>query len=428
MARVAVKSDETAGVDAGPISSPKAEVLSIRRLPRITVHAYCASRAVAEMLERAARDRRMSRAHLVLQPGGAAAAVTAYAEAPTPDLIILENAADEDLLGRLDELASVCDLGTKVLVIGSRNDVRFYRELMKRGVSEYVQAPVTDMEVISVIAGIYAERDSEKFGRTCAFIGARGGAGSSTVAQNVAWTIGERHGAEVILADLDLAFGTAALNYDLEPAHGIAEAIRETERLDEIMLDRLLTKAGERLNILSSPALLDNDYDFGPTGFEKLLDLAQSAAPYTILDMPHVWTGWSRRTLIAADEVVITATPDLASLRNAKHMIDLLREARPNDAPPKLVLNQLNAPKRPEIKPSEFASVLQLEPIALIPFEPKLFGQAAINGQMIAAGRNGVAKSMAELAAAITGRRSGSARQTGLRRLARMLSFARRGG
>ena len=103
-----------------------------------------------------------------------------------------------------------------------------------------------------------------------------------------------------------------------------------------------------------------------------------------------------RRTLIAADEVVVVATPDLASLRNAKNMIDLVRQGRPNDAPPRLVLNQVGVPGRPEIPAKDFGEALGVHPSLIIPFEPKLFGAAANNGQMIleAAARSKAAEAL----------------------------------
>jgi len=103
-----------------------------------------------------------------------------------------------------------------------------------------------------------------------------------------------------------------------------------------------------------------------------------------VLDVPHLWTGWTKRVLIAADDIMIVAAPDLANLRNAKNLFDLLRGARPNDHQPHYCLNQVGVPKRPELKPADFAKALEAEPSAVIPFEPQLFGTAANNGQMIA--------------------------------------------
>ena len=89
----------------------------------------------------------------------------------------------------------------------------------------------------------------------------------------------------------------------------------------------------------------------------------RSTAPFVVLDLPHLWSGWMRKTLISADEVVIVATPDLASLRNAKNMIDLIKSSRPNDAPPRLVLNQVGVPGRPEIPAKDFGAALGVLPL-----------------------------------------------------------------
>ena len=153
--------------------------------------------------------------------------------------------------------------------------------------------------------------------------------------------------------------------------------------------------------------MLDKAYDFGEGAFDQVLEIVQANVPTVVLDLPHLWTAWVRKTLIAADEVVVTAVPDLANLRNAKAIVDLLRQARPNDAPPKLILNQVGVPKRPEIKPDDFAAALQLTPIASVPFDPLLFGTAANNGQMIAeaSAKTTVSEVFADIAQIVGGRK-----------------------
>jgi pilus assembly protein CpaE len=80
---------------------------------------------------------------------------------------------------------------------------------------------------------------------------------------------------------------------------------------------------------------------------------------------------------------VITATPDLANLRNTKHLVDQLKVSRPNDRRPVLVLNQIGVPRRPEISVKDFGDAIELEPKFIIDFDAQLFGKAANNGQMI---------------------------------------------
>jgi pilus assembly protein CpaE len=313
-----------------------------------------------------------------------------------------------------------------VIVVGYTNDIAIYRELLRRGVSEYIVAPVDPLSLIAGISCLYQDPTGEKFGRSLAFIGANGGVGSSTIAHNVASTIARAYDCDVILADLDLPFGTASLGFDLNPGHGIAQAIKDGSRFDDVLLERLLTKCEDHLQILSAPATLQQSYDLEETAFEHVLDVAQCNAPFIVLDVPHVWTSWVKKTLISAEEVVITATPNLASLRNARSLVDLLKGARPNDAPPKVVLNQVGVPKRSEIKPDKFTAALGIEPIACIPFDPSTVSTAANNGKMIAdvAARSAVAKSFAKISQTISGRKMNKRRKS---RLAFTRLWGRRG-
>ena len=132
------------------------------------------------------------------------------------------------------------------------------------------------------------------------------------------------------------------------------------------------------------PATLDKEYDLEGEAFDPVVDLIRKSVPCAVLDVPHVWTTWAKSILSGADEIVITAMPDLANLRNATNMVDLLITMRPNDSKPHLVLNQTGVPKKPEIAAKEFGSALGLEPSAIIAYGPQIFATAANNGQMIA--------------------------------------------
>jgi pilus assembly protein CpaE len=387
-----------------PLHQRGGSVVDMVRVPQITLHAFCETPEMFGVMERVAADRRMSRAHATVRHGGVATAVELYQQTTSPNLVVIESqAAAADFRAELDALANVCGSGTKLIVIGHTNDVALYRELLARGVNEYVVAPIDTIAMVAVIAHLYRDAGAKKLGQSMAFVGASGGVGSSTIARNVASTMARGYSSDVILADLDLPFGTASLGFKLSPIQGIAQALQDANRLDDVLLDRLLTKCEEHLSVLTAPGTLEHCYELEEGAFERVLDIAQSNVPFVVLDMPHVWTSWAKKTLLTADVVVITAVPDLAGLRNAKNLIDLLKQARPNDEPPKLVLNQVGVPKRAEIEPGKFAAALQIEPIACIPFEPLMFSTAANQGQMIAdvSAKSAVAKSFAEIARVI---------------------------
>ncbi len=380
---------------------------SLRPLPRISVHAFCVSQSVQRVMEQCSQDRRMAKVSMRITGGNIAAAAAMFSSTPTPNLIILETeATPQTLLQELAPLAEVCDPSSRVIVIGRHNDIALYRELIRNGISEYIVAPVGMAEVMAAISAIFVDPEAEPLGRTIAFIGAKGGVGSSTIAHNCAFGISSLFSTETILADLDLAYGTANIDFDQDPAQGIAEAVFSPDRLDEVFLDRLLTTCSQNLSLLAAPSLLDRPYDFDRGTFQPLMELLQRSAPVTVLDVPHAWSDWTRAVLSEADEVVITCAPDLANLRNAKNMLDALKKLRPNDKVPHLLLNQVGMPKRPEIAPQDFFEPLEIEPAAIIPFDAALFGNAANSGRMISEidAKSPMAETFAQIAHLVTGR------------------------
>lgn len=380
---------------------------AIAPVPRVTMQAFCETAEIATVLQASAGDRRMQKAHVKVQMGGAPAALEAYRTAPTPNVIVLESSGERGaLLGQLDSLADVCDPGTKVLVVGHVNDVVLYRELTRRGVSEYLIAPVQVLDVVRAVSELFHAPGAEPVGRSIAVVGAKGGVGASTVAHNLAWALAGKLLNSTVIVDLDIAFGTAGLDFNQDPPQGISEAVFAPDRLDSNLVDRLLSKCSDHLSLLAAPAALDRTVDLSETALDGILDILRASIPTIVFDVPHVWTAWSRRLLVGADEIVIVAAPELASLRNAKNLYDLLRGGRPNDQLPKVVLNMVGVPKRPEIPAAEFATALGTQLASVISFDAQLFGTAANNGQMIAevqpSGK--AADVFADLAGAVTGR------------------------
>src|SRR5690606_18016538 len=330
-------------------------------------------------------DRRMSKVALTTHNGGIDGAVETYKSNPTPNLIIVETTlVPDEIPGALARLAEVCDASTRVVVLGHVNDVLLYRELIRSGISEYIVLPATSSQIVSAITELFASENSAPIGRTVGFVSAKGGAGGSTIAHNVSWSIATTLRQDCLILDMDLAFGTAGLNFNQDPPHGLADAISANQKVDQTMLDRLMSKAATHINLLTAPVTLDRTYDFEEREFEQVIELCQATMPMVVLDIPHAWNAWIRQTLATVDEVVIVAEPDLANLRNAKNLSDTIRALRPTENAPCLVLNKVAMPRRPEIAPDEFATSVDCQLLGQIPFDAALFGTAANNGQMIA--------------------------------------------
>jgi pilus assembly protein CpaE len=370
------------------------------------VQAFCQLDETAAAVRSAAEDRRLGKAHLSVKTGGVAAAIESYRTAPTPNVIIIETESHVDVLEGLDQLATVCDAGTRVVVIGGVNDVAPYRELVRRGISDYVIGPVSALDVVRSICSLFSVSEAVAVGRTIAIVGAKGGVGASTVAHNVAWAIARDLALDSVVIDLDLPFGTASLDYNQDPLQGIANAVFSPERLDTAVMDRLLSKCTDHLSLLAAPATLDRVYDFGAEAFDSIFDTLRMTTPCIVLDVPHQWSAWTKRALVGADEILIVAEPDLANLRNAKNMLNMLKTSRPNDRPPMYCLNQVGTPRRPEISVREFAKAIESQPVGTIPFDSRLFGTAANNGQMIAevSANHRTTKMLLNIAQRLTGR------------------------
>lgn len=353
-------------------------------IPRIDIESFCTTSAMATAMQEAAYDRRMARTSIAVAMGGAERAAETYADTDTPHLLIVESDADGlAIFDELESLAEVCDPDTKVIVCGPSNDVTLYRELKRQGVDEYIVSPAAPMQVIEAIASVFSDPSEAPLARTIGFVGVKGGAGASTLAHNAAWMIGQMEQKEVLLVDLDIQFGTAGLDFNREATRSVVDALGSVDELDNVKLQRLLIEYDDYLSILAAPASLEVISEFEESSVIDMVQLVREATDYAVFDIPHVWTPWVQRAIMQMDEIVLVATPELASLRNLKALYDMLVARRPNDAPPRLVLNNVGMPKRPEIAVSDVAEIVGRDVDLIVPFEPTLFGSAANNGQMV---------------------------------------------
>mgnify|MGYP006266890051 CR=1 FL=1 len=356
-----------------------------RPIPAISIMAFVEQPDTVELLGVVRADRRIGRATMDIVEGGLDAAMAYLDGNATPNLLIVESHAPaQEMIARIDELAEHCDEGVEVMVIGETNDITLYRQLMARGVSEYVVPPFNPLQIIRSISELFTDPDAPFVGRSVAVVGAKGGVGASTIAHNLAWSLAENAGFNATLVDLDISFGTTALDFNHENQQTVVDALLDPDRADDAVIGRLLAKATDRLSLFTAPASVADDVpEIDPDAYAKVIETVRRNVPWLVLDLPHIWSPWVTETLVGADEVIMVCQPDLASLRNGKNMIDHLAAKRPNDLPPKIVLNMAGIPKRPEIPVKDFAQAMGLEPAIILPFDPQLFGTASNNGQML---------------------------------------------
>ena len=355
-----------------------------RALPQISIHAFCDRQETAAVINETTRDWRMKRTNVKIYMGGLGSAIEFYHKENTPGLILIESGMrGPELFAQLEQLASVCDEGTKVVMIGAANDIRLYRQLIDKGISDYLVPPFHPINLIRSLGELYADPDKPFTGRVAAFFGVKGGVGSSTLAHNIAWCLSEEIQQETALVDLDSSWGTTGLDFAYDATQGLEEALAEPDRLDETLLDRIMIRHTPKLSILPTSGTLQNKTVLDPAAYEAVVDGVRSISPLTILDMPHQWMDWTTNVLTNVDDVVITATPDLASLRNTKNLVDFLRSQRPNDADPILILNKTGMSKTGEITVKDFAAAVGLEPALVLGFDPDSYLEAANDGKML---------------------------------------------
>ena len=376
---------------------------------RLSITAFIVNETTKAAIYEIQKERHFARCQIAIHDGGIDNGIASLSANNTPNLLIVE--ADETgplLIEKLEALADVFDANSKILLIGHENDIQLYRQLMDMGISAYLCGAVSAAQLAASINQLFTDPGSVDLGQVIACIGARGGTGSSTIAANLADALGKEYSETVILIDLDLCFGTAALSFNLEQRQSITEALSQPNRLDDVLMERFMLKYNEYLSVIPSPTTLVGDIDISINAFETLLNLARQMAAFIILDLPHQWTPWVNEVLLDANEVIITAYPDLANLRDTKSIFDSLRETRGVKSPTRLVLNKVGLAKEFELSSKDYEGSIKTFPMLKFPFEAEVHMSAMNNGQSLIENneRSRSAKLMRELATKVSGRAS----------------------
>lgn len=348
-----------------------------RPAPAISIHASWDRPEAEALLREFSSDARLKRAEIQLCRGGLDGAIAFCGAQTPPDLLVLDtNLQGHALLAGLDRLRALAPL-MRIIILGGVNDIGLLRDLAARGVSDYIVPPASAENLTRSVCQLFADTDAA---RVIAVIGARGGVGSSTIARNLAWSIAERQQLRTALIDLDLSFGDVAASFSQSPDLSVLDVLNAED--PDAALTGAECAATPRLKLVTAPQTIAN-LELDEEGFADTLAQLRRIAPNIVLDLPHAWEPWVRRALREADDVVIVAGPDLASLRNADNMLKLLRSERDKPSAPAVVLSMVGVPKRPEIPLKDYAQALCVQPLESFAFEPELFAKAEAEGQML---------------------------------------------
>ena len=325
----------------------------------------------------------------VIGQGGIAAAAQAIDAAAPPGLLVIDISDNDDPLGAMDALAEICPPATRVVTVGTSNDIMLYRRLLAMGVVDYLHKPVAADALHEAL--LQASRPVERIAaapatraaRVIAFIGARGGVGTTTLATAIGWCLGEEQQQRVALLDLDLQFGNVALGLDLEPGRGLREALEHPERIDGLFVSGAMTGT-PRLRVLAAEEPLDDHPLLDPSSVDPLLAALNDDFDCVIVDVPRALDGMARRLLARADATVIVGDFSLAAMRDTHRLIVLTAVLRPGVAPIVLV-NRAGALARGEIDHAAFEKGIGRKIDCVIPYDAKAAVAMAQHGKPLPA-------------------------------------------
>jgi pilus assembly protein CpaE len=350
--------------------------------------------------------------HASIRQGGVKEAVKHLGEQRSPRLLLIDVSGSDLPLSDINALADVCEPGVTVLAVGDRNDCGLFRDLLQHGVADYLVKPITpnllQKAILSATEQTGVIKGNHKLGKLVAVTGTRGGVGATTVAASVAWLIAHERRRRVALVDLDLQFGTVALSLDLEPSHGLREALENPNRIDGLFMDRVLIQHSERLFVLSAEESPDETLLLDYGAVELLMTELRNKFHYVIVDVPRSPNACTQQILQSATDLLLVTDLSLAGMRDTMRLTGMLptTNASCNTV---LVVNRVGEHKQGEMPRAEFEKGVSRKLDLLLPFDARTVAAATNFGQPVASAKGAVAAGLREITARLCGPAAGTA-------------------
>ncbi len=327
--------------------------------------------------------------------GNIATATAMLTQKSSPRLLIVDISGLDDPVAKVNELADVCEPNTGVIVVGDRNDIVLYRDLKYAGVVEYFFKPLVGNLVTracnTVLSGGVTEHQSARTGKLIFVLGVRGGVGATTIAVNTAWYLAETRQRWVMLVDLDLQAGDAALQFDVSPSHALREAIEHPDRVDKLFLERAVIQVEHRIDLLASLEPLTDTIAIDETAITALLEKLLNRYRFIFVDLPPTIAMRMMQILNLPSTCVLVSDATLASARDVARW----RVAIGPNTSDRTTLHILNRNAMPGSLPGpEFTRAAGRAPDITIPYERDIGAANTLGvkgGQQNATLRHGLA-------------------------------------
>jgi pilus assembly protein CpaE len=336
--------------------------------------------------------------------GSLDAALGRIREGLHPRVLILDLSNSAAPIAELSAARAVGGTELKLLALGTVNDVALFRDLLSAGASDYlVKPPGREALAASLEKRNPATGGGGGLGQVVAFIGSRGGVGTTTAAVGCAYLLAEQRQERTALIDLDLHFGTVALNLDTDPGSGLCEALEQPSRIDSLFVERAMVKISETLRVLAAEAPVAEALAADPGAIDVLLYELRRKFAWVVVDLPRWVTPTQRVVLAAASRVVLMCERSLSGLRDTIRLQTLIREHAPQT---RLLLVEAGAAgERAVVGKSEFEKAVGKPLDGSLSYDAKSAGAATNSGLPLplAAPRSAITREMQQIVASLAG-------------------------
>jgi pilus assembly protein CpaE len=324
-------------------------------------------------------------------------------EGTAPRVMVIDLSESPAPISELSAARAVGGAELKILALGTVNDVGLYRDMIAAGATDYLVKPPAREQLTGIFEKNTGGGGSGGLGQVVAFLGSRGGVGTTTAAVSCAWVFAEHRKERCALVDLDLHFGTVALKLDSDPGNGLCEALEQPSRVDSLFIERAMIKISENLRILAAEAALADPQVIDTGAIDVLLYELRRKFAWAIVDLPRYVTPLHRVVLSTASRAILLCERTLAGLRDTIRVQTLLREQAPQTRP--FLVDCGAHGDRGTVGKSEFEKAVGKTFDAVMSYDPKATGAAANAGQPVplAAPRSAYAKEIHQLVAKFAG-------------------------
>jgi pilus assembly protein CpaE len=318
----------------------------------------------------------------------------------TPEILLVDLTGEDQHLNAMMDLADVVEPGTLVLMIGPSRDLSFYRAAVSgMGIKEYLSKPLSKTSITQHFlphlgAAVMPDDDHRRGGRLIAVTGVRGGVGTTTIATNLAWSVGHDTHRHAILLDADLQNGTTSLHLGITPTRGLITALEAPDRVDPMLIERVAQPAGDRLHLLAAQEQLNRDIDYVPGSAVTLTKALRQRYNFVVVDAGARHLPFARELLHLAHQRVIVLDPTILAIRNLERL-NYLPTNPLQSSKAILVLNQAGRPFG--MSQSFMEEKLGVKFDVVIPDLPRIMAKTDKYGEMAAAIRGPFRTAMVRL-------------------------------